>query len=200
MYIIGLTPTPTPAQSLHELILRLIVYRSFSCGALRSSLIPPRRSRRRDQKLLHVALWNPSVQIIPILKSRSRTWWGSRKHALAFSQPGRTGATWAADALGKFEKHRTTSEMHLARHPPGREMTESRKSPQLFLGTRTRKKFRVRRWGRSYNLHVAAQIGLHASLSSLTGKGLSARLLLLLIAPASARLHVGYRSPISYNP
>ena len=50
MYIIGLTPTPTAAQSLHELILRLIVYRSFSCRALRSSLTPPRRSRKAGQE------------------------------------------------------------------------------------------------------------------------------------------------------
>lgn len=135
MYIIGLTPTPTPAQSLHELILRLIVYRSFSCRALRSSLTPPRRSRKAGPEAPSCMPYGtPPSRSFPYRKSR--IWWGSRKHALAFSQAGKAGATrsdWAADALGKFEKHRTTSEMHLARHPPGREMTESRKSPQLFL-------------------------------------------------------------------
>jgi hypothetical protein len=68
------------------------------------------------------------------------------------SQAGKAGATrsdWAADALGKFEKHRTTSEMHLARHPPGREMTESRKSRNFFYYTHTREVCPgPSRWGR----------------------------------------------------
>ena len=56
------------------------------------------------------------------------------------------------------------------------------------------------RWGRSYKSHVAAQIGLHASLSSLTEKAIKRSTALLPIAPASAKLHVGYRFPICCNP